>query len=150
MLAGGAGASCASSAGEADSAAASAAGAAEQVQPGANGPAAQQPQHEATAHAHGGGADADADAGGGSGRRQPHAAKQQRGVRLRGVGGSRVKQRDKADKAPSRNKACPCGSGRKHKVCCGAGRGGAAAGQQQQQPSAATEQLSVQLATLHI
>jgi hypothetical protein len=39
------------------------------------------------------------------------------------------------DRAPSRNKPCPCGSGRKHKVCCGAKATAAAAVQEVSPPA---------------
>jgi hypothetical protein len=56
-----------------------------------------------------------------------------------------------ADKGPSRNKACPCGSGRKHKNCCGAGGGGhKAAAVKPAAAAAAGDTLPAALGTLHI
>jgi hypothetical protein len=54
-------------------------------------------------------------------------------------------------KAPSRNKACPCGSGRKHKKCCG-GAGGTGNGACGKAAAAAAvaDSLPAALGTLHI
>lgn len=72
-----------------------------------------------------------------------------KGVKLKG---SKLKQAKPgaaaADKRPSRNKPCPCGSGRKHKNCCELkGASSTAPGSKQQ---GAAVGLPVQLATLHI
>jgi hypothetical protein len=56
------------------------------------------------------------------------SSKKQKGLKghkLKGNSGSSAaaaagSSRRGVDRAPSRNKPCPCGSGRKHKVCCGA------------------------------
>jgi hypothetical protein len=53
-----------------------------------------------------------------------------------------------ADKRPSRNKPCPCGSGRKHKNCCELKGSSSSASSSKQQEAAAG--LPMQLATLHI
>jgi hypothetical protein len=80
------------------------------------------------------------------------AAGASKGVRLKG--GSKLKHGKgcaaggDGDKRPSRNKPCPCGSGRKHKNCCELKSSGSAkpSGQEVQ----AGGGLPVQLATLHI
>ncbi|GAB4817132.1 hypothetical protein N2152v2_004178 [Parachlorella kessleri] len=59
-------------------------------------------------------------------QQQPqHGKRGKKGVKLKARG-----SRGEA-KAPSRNKACPCGSKQKYKNCCGGRRAGAAAKQQQ-------------------
>eukprot|EP00882_Tetradesmus_deserticola_P015984 GHRQ01017049.1.p1 GENE.GHRQ01017049.1~~GHRQ01017049.1.p1 ORF type:complete len:462 (+),score=221.66 GHRQ01017049.1:319-1704(+) len=53
-----------------------------------------------------------------------------------------------SDKRPSRNKCCPCGSGRKHKNCCGLKSTGS--GKTTSQERQTVDGLPAQLLTLHI
>jgi hypothetical protein len=76
-----------------------------------------------------------------------------RGVKLKG--GSKLKHAKAggtaggdSDKRPSRNKPCPCGSGRKHKNCCELK--GSSSAKPSSQELQAGDGLPVQLATLHI
>lgn len=81
------------------------------------------------------------------------SSKKAKGVRLKS-GSSAVSSRRSAaaaadSKPPSRNKACPCGSGRKHKNCCGAG-GHKTGAKQTAAAAAGMDALPAALGTLHI
>lgn len=79
---------------------------------------------------------------------KPHS----KGVKLKG-GSGRLRCAghahacaEESDKRPSRNKPCPCGSGRKHKNCCGLNSSACSSSSK----PAPADGLPVQLATLHI
>ncbi len=76
---------------------------------------------------------------------QQEGKKGKKGVKLKGRAASGAKD----GKAPSRNKACPCGSKQKFKNCCGARRGGSTQ-QAGGEAAAAAEAAAVQLQTLYI